>query len=446
MDKKNTHHAMLLLNKVSAAFLACLLWSTVSLANTPIDKIAAVVNNDVIMASEIATRSRLLRATSKKAARLSPAQLKVEALDNLILEKLQLQQAKERGIEIDSVRLNKTLEKIAARNRMSLGQFRQALQREGMDYKSYREQVRNRLIMDALRQRQVDKRISVSKQEIKDLIVSQSSTINKGVQYNLQHILVSAPNGTSIAQVNAAKKRAERLRKKIISSGNFDAVAKASSDNNAAKNGGHLGWQAAEKLPVSFNRVLSLLDVGAISDVVRDPSGFHILKLLGKRGGKQQGKGLITKAHVRHILIKVDKNRSDAQAKQEITKIRQKIEAGAKFEDLARQYSEDPGSKTNGGDLGWTSENALVPQFARVMKQQQVKTISAPFKTQFGWHILEVLEKRQTDSTPEKLKLKAQEFLGQRKLEEEYEAWLQRLKGQAYIEYRMPLGNNIRLK
>lgn len=262
----------------------------------------------------------------------------------------------------------------------------------------------------------------------------------------LQHILVSAPNGTPIAQVNAAKKRAEDLRKKVIETRNFDAIARSSSDNNAAKNGGHLGWQAAENLPASFNRVLALLDVGAISEVVRDPTGFHILKLLDKRGGAQQGKGIITKAHVRHILIKVDNKRTDAQARQEITKIRQQIEAGANFADLARKYSDDLGSKANGGDLGWVSETSLVPQFANVMKQQAVKTLSTPFRTQYGWHILEVLEKRQVDNTPEKLKLKAQAFLGQRKLEEEYEAWLQRLKGEAYIEYRIPLGKNIRLK
>ena len=434
-----------MLKTFSIIALAGFVWTN-SQASTPLDQIAAVVNSDVVMLSEIDKRARLLRATSKQAARLSPSQLKVEALDNLILERLQIQQAKERGIDIDPVTLNKTLEQIARRNKMSLSQFKQALQREGMDYNNYRKQIRNKLIMEALRKRQVDKRINVSKQEITDLIVSQSEKLNKGVQYNLQHILVSAPNGTPVAQVNAARKRAERLRKQVIASKNFSAVAKASSDNNVAKNGGNLGWQPAEKLPASFNRVLSLLEVGAVSDVVRDPNGFHILKLLDKRGGSQQGGAKITKAHVQHILVKVDAKRNDAQARQEITKIKQRIDAGEKFEDLARKYSDDPGSKANGGDLGWVSEKSLVPQFANVMKQQPINTLSAPFKTQFGWHILRVLEKRQADTTPDRLKLKAQKFLGQRKLEEEYDAWLQRLKGQAYIEYRIPLGNGIRLK
>ena len=424
-----------------------LLSSSPSKANTPLDKIAAVVNSDVVMLSEINTRAQILRSTSKQAARLSPQQLQVEALDDLILERLQMQQAKQRGINIDSLTLNKTLEQIARRNKLSLGQFRQALQREGMNYEEYRKQVRNKLIMESLRKRQVDTRINVSKQEIQDLIVSQSAKLNRGVQYKLQHILVSAPNGIPIAQSNKAKQRAEQLRKQIISSGNFNAVAKSSSDNYAAEQGGNLGWQAAEKLPKSFNRVLSLLEVGAISEVVRDPKGFHILKLLEKRGGQQQNKGaLVTKARVQHILVKVDAKRSHAQAKKTIEEVRQKLAQGNSFTDLAKQYSDDPGSKGSGGNLGWVSEKALVPAFAKVMVQQDLNTVSAPFQTRFGWHVLQVLERRQADTRTDSLKLKAQEFLGQRKLEEEYDAWLQRLKGEAYIEYRISLGNGIRLK
>ena len=432
---------------LATLFGTLLLSSTPSNANTPLDKIAAVVNSDVVMLSEIQDRARILRSSSKQAANLSPQRLQVEALDDLVLERLQMQQAKQRGINIDPITLNKTLEKIAQRNKLSLGQFRQALQREGMNYEEYRKQVRNKLIMESLRKRQVDSRINVSKQEIQDLIVSQSSKLNQGVQYRLQHILVSAPNGIPIAQSNKAKQRAEQLRKKIIATGNFDAIAKSSSDNYAAEKGGNLGWQAAEKLPKSFNRVLSLLDVGAISEVVRDPKGFHILKLLEKQGGQQQAKGaLVTKARVQHILVKVDANRSNVQAKNTIDEIKQRLSKGESFAALAQQYSDDPGSKGNGGNLGWVSAKALVPAFAKVMSQQALNSVSVPFQSRFGWHVLQVLERRQADTSADNLKLKAQQFLGQRKLEEEYDAWLQRLKGEAYIEYRVSLGNGIRLK
>ena len=430
----------------STVLSVAVLSSSLAHANTPLDKIAAVVNSDVIMLSEIATRAKILRASSKQAARFTPKQLQAEALDNLILERLQMQQAKQRGIDIDPVSLNKTLEKIARRNKLSMGQFRQALQAQGMNYTEYRKQVRNKLVMESLRKRQVDSRINVSQQEVQDLIVSQSAKLNQGVQYQLQHILVSAPNGIPIAQSNAAKQRAEKLRKQVITSNNFDAVAKSSSDNYAAEKGGNLGWQNAEKLPKSFNRVLSLLEVGAISDVVRDPKGFHILKLLDKRGGQQAGKNSVTKARVQHILIKVDAKRSNAQAKQVIDEVIQKLQQGANFADLAKQYSDDPGSKANGGNLGWVSEKSLVPTFAKVMKKQPINQVSSAFKSRFGWHVLQVLERRQADVSTDRLKLKAQEFLGQRKLEEEYDAWLQRLKGEAYIEYRIPMGNGIRLK
>lgn len=308
----------------------------ISTANE-IDKIVAVVNSDIIMMSEVRKRSNLLRQVDQKARTLPQQGLMKAALEELLLERLQVQQAKERGIVVDDVTLNRAIERVAQKNRMGLGQFRQALAQEGINYNDYREQVRNKMISEALRKRQVDRRIRVSDQEVEDLIVSQSGKLNRGVRYNLQHILISAPAGTSVASVNVAKKKAERLRKSILSGQEFTVIAKANSDSNAANNGGKLGWQAAEKLPVSFGRALSLLEVGGVSEVVRDPKGFHILKLLDRQGGQQN-------------------------------------------------QSED------------------------------------------------------------RLKIKAEEFLGNRKLEEEYMVWLQRLKDEAYIEYRPPFGKGINLK
>jgi peptidyl-prolyl cis-trans isomerase SurA len=318
-------------------FVSLYLLSMVNIASAnEIDKIVAIVNSDIIMMSEVQKRSGLLRKVDQKARALPQPGLMKAALEELVLERLQIQQAKERGIVVDDVTLNRAIERVAQRNKMGLGQFRQALGREGINYNDYREQIRNKMISEALRKRQVDRRIRVSDQEVEDLIISQSSKLNRGVRYNLQHILISAPAGTSVSAVNAAKKRAEGLRKSILKGQDFTAVAKANSDSNAAANGGQLGWQSAEKLPVSFVRALSLLEAGGISEVVRDPKGFHILKLIEKQGGQQQS----------------------------------------------------------------------------------------------GDH----------------LKIKAEEFLGNRKLEEEYMVWLQRLKDEAYIEYRPPFGTGINLK
>jgi peptidyl-prolyl cis-trans isomerase SurA len=428
---------------LKASLLITLLSLTKTVHANGIDQIAAVVNSDVIMLSEVKKRARLLVQVEPKARGLAPQALLRESLDDLILERLQVQQAKERGIEIDDVTLNRTVERIAQKNKMNLSQFRQALAREGINYENYREQTRNKMIADALRKRQVDARIRVNDQEIEDLIVSQSGKLNRGIQYQLQHILISAPSGTSVAAVNAAKKRAEAVRNKIVKGADFTTVAKTSSDSNAAQKGGNLGWQPAEKLPASFNRVLTLLEVGAVSEVVRDPQGFHILKLVNKKGGQQS---FDTTARVKHILIKVDNKTNDAAARQKINKIYKQLQSGGDFAKLAKQNSDDTGSAKQGGDLGWVSASDLVPQFARVMNSQALNTISAPFKSQFGWHVLSVSQRKKQDRTDDRLKLKAQEFLGNRKLEEEYLVWLQRLKDEAYIEYRPPFTKGIRLQ
>lgn len=412
-------------------------------AANELDQIVAVVNNDIVMMSEVKKRVALLRQTNPKARGLSPRALEKEAIDDLILERLQVQQAKERGIEVDDLTLNRTVERIAKKNRLNLPQFRQALAREGIDYNDYREQIRNKMVTESLRKRQVDKRIRVSDQEIEDLIISQSAKLNQGMQYRLQHILVSAPNGTAVAVVNAARQKAEKLRKRVLTGEDFVTVARSHSDGQAAQNGGDLGWQSAEKLPASFNRVLSLLPIGAVSTVVRDPKGFHILKLLEKQGGKQT---LVDAARIKHILVKVNNGAEQAAAQQKIQQIYQQLQAGANFAALAKQYSDDTGSAAKGGDLGWVSLKQLVPQFAKVAKQQPLNTLSRPFRSQYGWHVLSVLERKQEDRSGDKLKLQAEEFLGNRKLEEEYQVWLQRLRDEAYIEYRPPFGQGLQLR
>lgn len=433
--------------KASLLFTILLLLSMLTMsakAAQPLDQIAAVVNNDVIMNSEVVQRASLLKRTNpKEVARLSAQALAIEALEDLILERLQLQQAKERGITIDDVTLNRTIERIAQNNKLNLPQFRQALIREGINYENYRKQIRNKMISESLRKRQVDRNINITDQEIEDLIISQSDKLNQGVKYNIQHILVAAPNGTSVGAVNVARKKAEALRKRILAGEDFSVLAKTSSDSHAAATGGNLGWQQAEKLPTSFVRALSLLPVGAVSDVVRDPRGFHIIKLLNKQGGKQK---VVNASQVKHILIKVDELMDNATAQAKINAIYQDLQKGADFAQYAKSASDDKGSAARGGDLGWVSPEELVPNFAKVMQQQPLNTLSRPFRSKFGWHVLMVTERQQRDQTGDLLKANAQEFLGNRKLEEEYQVWLQRLKDEAYIEYRPPYGNAIRLQ
>ncbi len=408
-----------------------------------LDKIAAVVNSDVILQSEVQQRAQLLRAGNKAAQSLSPAELLQAAADELVLERLQTQYAKEHGLQVDDATVNQAVEKIARQNRMDMQTFQQALQKEGISFEGLREQTRRKLLTDALRKQQAGGKIVVSDREVEDLIASQSQKLTAGERFHLQHLLVASPNGSPIEQANVARSKAEDLRRRIVGGEDFAAVAKQFSDNHAANNGGDLGWQAAESLPVAFTRVLALMKVGDISTVVRDQNGFHVLKLLEREGGKR---ALAGEARVRHILVSTEKLPA-AAAKQKITAIYQQLQAGGDFAQLAKENSDDPGSAARGGELGWAKQGQMVKPFEQTMNQQALNTVSAPFQTAFGWHVLEVLERKQADQTDEQLRDKATTFLGNRKEEEQYKAWLQGLRNGAYIEYRMPgLASGLQLK
>lgn len=431
------------MNKLQHIFIllaatCTLLWTTGGHANpinnAPLDKIAAVVNTDVIMLSEAQRRARLLQASNESARSLSGNTLIKAAIDDLIMERLQSQEAQRRGLEIDDVTLNKAVESIAAQNKMNVQQFQQALQREGINYTVFREQTRKRLMADALRKGQARRAATTTKTEVKELINNQGEVITQGERYNLLHILVSAPNGTSVADTNIARQKAENIRRRILKGEDFSQLAQQVSEGNTAVNGGALGWQAANSLPVAFNRAIALLTPGEVSNVFREQRGFHIVKLLERDGGQR---ATSSTTNVRHILISTRKGLSDEQARQKATELYQQLQNGADFAALAKANSDDPGSAANGGELGWTPQGQTVAPFERVMNQQALNTVSTPFKTQFGWHVLEVLGRKQVDRTSDQLRAKATEALAGQKAEEQYEAWLQSLRNSAFIEYRV---------
>lgn len=408
---------------------------TAAQANT-LDRIAVVVNDDVVLMSEVQQRMQVLRSGEKTTASNQQALMKA-AVDELVLERLQTQYAEERGIRVDDASLNQALEKIAANNNMNLQTFQAALQRQGVDFIALRERTRQRLLVNALRRQQIARKVNVTEREIEDLVATQSAKLTAGQRYRLQHILIAAPNGTPIEQIKAARAKAEELRQRVVSGQDFAAVAQQFSDNRAANQGGDLGWQNADNLPVSFLRVLALMQPGDISEVVRDANGFHVLKLVERQG--EAGGGQVTEYSVRHILASTEKH-SPEIAQQRIMTAYQQLQAGADFAQLAQQYSDDPGSLNQGGNLGWVKEGQMVPPFDQTMQQQAPNTLSQPFQTRFGWHILQVMDKRQVDGTKDELRKKAANFLGKRKEEEQYRAWLQSLRNDAYIDYRIPMG------
>lgn len=428
----------------SAAFLMGSLALTASsgLQAAALDQIAVVVNSEVILYSEVQQRVQLLRA-SKASQGQGQADILRTAVSELVTERLQTQYAKENGINVDDAMVDRAMVSIARQNCMDMPAFQAALQKEGISMAALREQTRRKITADLLRKQQAGGKVAVSDREVNDLIASQSQKITAGERYHLQHLLVAAPNGATIEQVNAARTKAEELRTRIAKGEDFATVAKQFSDNNAAEKGGDLGWQTADALPNAFVRALSLMQVGDVSSVVRDPQGFHLIKLLEREGGKRAS---AAESRVRHILISTQKN-SPAEAKQKIDDLYAQLQAGGNFAQLAKANSDDPGSAARGGDLGWAKSGQMVAPFEQAMNSQALNTISTPFQTQFGWHILEVLERKQADQTADKIREQATNYLGGRKEEEQYQAWLQSLRNGAYIDYRLQgAAPNLQLK
>jgi len=400
-----------------------------------LDRIVALVNEDVIMQSELEARMQQV-SRNIDAARMPPEDvLRRQVLDRMVIEELQLQFAENVGIQIDDITLNRTMQEIAQGNGMSLRDFREKLIAEEIDYDAFREQVRDEMTITRLRQRHVDSRVSVSEQEIDDLIASQAGAVDQGVEYRLGHILVSVPEAATPEVIQQARAKAESLRQRIVEGGeDFEQVAVAESDGQNALQGGDLGWRPSGRLPTLFARPVTLMNVGEVSDLIRSPSGFHLIKLTDRRGGQQSN---IIQTHARHILIRPSAVMSEAEARQELASLKRRIEGGESFADLARANSMDPGSAREGGDLGWADPGMFVPEFEEVMDTMQPGEISEPFRSPFGWHILQVLERREHDNSRELIRAKARDFIRERKRDEELELWLRRMRDEAWVEFRL---------
>jgi len=410
---------------LSLFLITFLAFSSVQSREIPLDRIAAVVNNDVVMLSDVLQTARKIKEAG--ATQLSDKKLVKKVLEKMILEKLQIQKAKEIGIRIDNVALNEAMQRIAAQNKLNLQQFRVALKGEGINYKEFRESIREKLYIDSLKKRQQGRNKKISENEIDSLIQSESLTLNKDVQYHIIDILLPAPNGISVKQFNMRFKQAQNLRKKLLAKPDQLSQALIVKAGASSKD---IGWKSSQSLSPVFLRTLSLMGVGELSGVIRDARGFHVLKLVEQRGGKRK---IVQQSQVRHILISKDTPNARLKAIQ----IRNKILAGESFAKMAKAYSADKGSAANGGDLGMTDPADFVPPFAKAVRTLPLNTLSQPVKTRFGWHLIEVLERKTTDQTREALKLQAQSLISEKNKSEEYNNWLQGLMDEAYIEYRL---------
>ncbi|MCM2319966.1 MAG: peptidylprolyl isomerase [Pseudomonas sp.] len=416
---------------------ALLLCTTAHAEVKPLDRVVAIVDNDVIMQSQLDRRlAEVQQNLAKRSGEQPPREaLAPQVLERLIVENLQLQIGERSGIRIADEELNQALATIAQRNNLTLDQFRAALARDGLSYDEAREQVRRELIISRVRQRRVAERIQVSEQEVANFLASDLGKLQLSEEFRLANILIPLSEGASAPEIQEAERQAREIHAQLQRGADFARLAAARSASENALEGGEIGWRKAAQLPPPFDGMIGALGVGEVSEPVRTPAGFIMLKLLDKRGGEQ---GVLREeVHVRHILLKPSEIRSDEQTRQLAERLYQRLRAGEDFAALAKSFSEDPGSALNGGDLNWIDPNALVPEFRAVMADSRIGELSQPFRSPFGWHVLEVLDRRTSDASGEAREQQALNLLRNRKYEEELQNWLRQIRDEAYVEIRL---------
>ena len=400
-----------------------------------LDKIIVVVNDDVITQHELdnTTNGYKKKLKLQNLSKEDQNSLEKQVLQKMIRTKIQLQKAEKFGIAIDDVALNRVLEQVAKNNNLTLEGLGKAIKAEGMSFSNFREEARNDLIIKQLQERVIVSKITVTDQEIQQYIKTNDASNQGGISYHLSHILLATPESAKPEDIKKAKAKADRLYGELQRGGDFADIALQHSNGRNALKGGDLGLRKSNELPVAFISAIKDLNDGDIAKPIRSASGFHILKI--NKSSRQ--KDTIKQTHARHILIRTGAKKSPEQAKNTLLKIKQDIESGASFSDLAKEYSQDPGSKTKGGDLGWADPGTFVAVFDKVMDQLKNGQISEPFTTQFGWHIIQVIDRRTKDKTNENLKLQAQQVIHKRKAEEELQLWQRRIHDESFIEYKI---------
>jgi len=397
-----------------------------------INNIAAIVNDDVITSVELTQQLETIKKQIKSQnARLPPESiLRKQVLDREVLKQIQLQIANGTGIRIDDNELNSTLNRIAQQNNLSIREFRDALEVDGLNFSNFREDIRDEMILARLQQREIHNRITISNQEVENFLATQASQGNIDDEYNISHILIASPEAANADQIAETKKRAESILAKLDAGDKFQQVAISQSDGQKALEGGSLGWRKAGQLPSLFATSVIQMAVGDHSKLIRSSSGFHIIHLNDKRTGE---KHMVTQTKARHILIRANELNTETDVITRLRQLRERIIGGADFTELAKSHSDDRSSAVNGGDLGWVSPGQMVPQFEAAMNSLNPGEISEPFQSQFGWHIMQTLERRDLDNSEEFSQNKAKEFIRQRKIEEMTEAWLRQMREEAYV-------------
>ncbi|MCH8499495.1 MAG: peptidylprolyl isomerase [Marinobacter sp.] len=427
---------MQVIGKALLLLLALTMASLAQAERKPLDRIIAVVNDDVILQSEQDSRVRTVASRlNAQGTPLPPRDVLAErVLEQLIIDSIQLQMAANFGMRVSDNELNETMQNIAARNNLSLAQFERELAREGLTYREAREQIRREMLISRLQQRLVDNRVRVTQREVSNFLAAEASRDDGGIEYLLAHILISVNNFNNDAEVAEARAKAERLLSELQAGADFRQVAVAESDASNALEGGVLGWRTGGQLPTLVADVVPGLSVTEPSEILQSGSGFHIVTILDKRGDASR---LVEQSRVRHILIRPTDLVSEQRAEERIRDVYRRLQDGEDFAVLARELSDDVVSGSAGGDLGWVNPGQMVPAFEQAMTDARVGQLQGPFRSQFGWHILEVQERRQQDMASEIREAEARQALYRRKFDVELQNWIREIRDEAFVDLKL---------
>jgi peptidyl-prolyl cis-trans isomerase SurA len=401
----------------------------------PLDRVLVIVNDEAITQWDMSEQRRILLA-QMQASKITPPPSEVldkQVLERLIVERAVLQYAKETGIRIDDTTVERTILRVAEENKLAPDEFRKVLEREGIPYANYREDIRRQITIQRVRDREVDSKVTVSDGEVDNYLATVAAQAGGEDEYLLSHIYIGVPEQASPVAVEESRKRAEQALAEVRSGKDFGQVAASYSSAPDATSGGNLGWRTRARLPSVFADIVNKMKPGEVSAVLRSASGFHVVKLVDERNRNQPT--VVDQTHARHILIKVNEQTSESDAKTKIDRLRERLVAGANFEELARANSEDA-SNAKGGDLGWLSAGDTVPDFEHAMDRLAVNEISQPVRTPFGWHLIQVLERRKQDVTQQRRRDEARKAIRQRKSDEQFEEFVRQLRDRTYVEYK----------
>jgi peptidyl-prolyl cis-trans isomerase SurA len=403
-----------------------------------LDRIAAVVNEGVVLVSELDMQTdQIIERLRQQKTELPPRNvLRRQILERLVVEEIQIQRADRIGIEVSEEMLNGALDDVAKRNNIPFPDLPRALAQQGIDYRDFRDEIRRQMTLQLLRQRDVIARINISPRELEQFMARQQNAPDRNAEYNISHILISVPVTASPEQIESREQRAREVYDKAKGGEDFAQLAVAYSESSTNIEGGALGWRRGPQLPSIIAERIQQMKSGEVSEPIRTPSGFHLFRVNEIRGGVQQS--VVAQVHARHILLKTNELEDDQTVEQKLGEIRERVlNGGEDFGAIAAVTSQDPGSAADGGDLGWAGPGTFVPEFERQLDALKENEISPPFKSQYGWHIIQLLGRRQHDATEDVRRQRAFAELRESKAEEETELWLRRLRDEAFVEYRM---------